>query len=94
MVLQEEKRVLVVDIGGDTTDCSLPLMGPQWHRRADREDNLLGHSGRCIDGNSLDVVPVFKHLMSLLGMGGETEKGITLPILPRWSAVATNDVPA
>lgn len=35
--LQDEKRVLVVDIGGGTTDCSLLLMGPQWHQRADRE---------------------------------------------------------
>lgn len=67
--LQEEKRVLVVDIGGGTTDCSLLLMGPQWRSRLDRE-------------------------ASLLGMGGETEKGIALPILPWWNAVAINDVPA
>ncbi len=32
--------------------------------------------------------------MPLLGMGGETEKGIALPILPWWNAVAINDVPA
>lgn len=67
--LQEEKRVLVMDIGGGTTDCSLLLMGPQWRSRLDRE-------------------------ASLLGMGGETEKGIALPILPWWNAVAINDVPA
>lgn len=30
----------------------------------------------------------------LLGMGGETEKGIALPVLPWWNAVAINDVPA
>ncbi|MBR7404530.1 Hsp70 family protein, partial [Klebsiella pneumoniae] len=40
--LTEEKRVLVVDIGGGTTDCSLLLMGPQWHHRRDRENSLLG----------------------------------------------------
>ncbi|MGL4679475.1 MAG: molecular chaperone, partial [Plesiomonas shigelloides] len=43
--LQHEQRVLVVDIGGGTTDCSLLLMGPQWHPRADRQQSLLGHSG-------------------------------------------------
>ncbi|EDR6987338.1 molecular chaperone, partial [Salmonella enterica subsp. enterica serovar Eko] len=43
--LREEKRVLVVDIGGGTTDCSMLLMGPQWRQRADRENSLLGHSG-------------------------------------------------
>ncbi|VTM55815.1 heat shock protein YegD [Klebsiella pneumoniae] len=32
--------------------------------------------------------------MPLLGMGGETEKGTALPILPWWNAVAINDVPA
>ncbi len=31
---------------------------------------------------------------ALLGMGGETEKGTALPILPWWNAVAINDVPA
>ncbi|TNK23274.1 molecular chaperone [Escherichia coli] len=51
--LQEEKRVLVVDIGGGTTDCSLLLMGPQWRSRLDREASLLGHSGCRIGGNDL-----------------------------------------
>ena len=92
--LQDEKRVLVVDIGGGTTDCSLLLMGPQWHQRADRENSLLGHSGCRVGGNDLDIAIAFKHLMPLLGMGGETEKGIALPILPWWNAVAINDVPA
>ncbi len=32
--------------------------------------------------------------MPLLGMGGETEKGIALPVLPWWNAVAINDVGA
>ncbi|PLM99204.1 molecular chaperone, partial [Klebsiella quasipneumoniae] len=80
--LSEEKRVLVVDIGGGTTDCSLLLMGPQWRERADRQQSLLGHSGCRIGGNDLDIALAFKCLMPLLGMGGETEKGTSLPILP------------
>lgn len=92
--LREEKRVLVVDIGGGTTDCSMLLMGPQWRQRADRENSLLGHSGCRVGGNDLDIALAFKNLMPLLGMGGETEKGIALPVLPWWNAVAINDVPA
>ncbi|MGL5697774.1 MAG: molecular chaperone [Kluyvera sp.] len=92
--LSEEKRVLVVDIGGGTTDCSVLLMGPQWCTRHDREQSLLGHSGCRVGGNDLDIALAFKSLMPLLGMGGETEKGIALPILPWWNAVAINDVPA
>lgn len=92
--LNDEKRVLVVDIGGGTTDCSLLLMGPQWRQKADRQASLLGHSGCRIGGNDLDIALAFKCLMPLLGMGGETEKGIALPVLPWWNAVAINDVPA
>ena len=92
--LDKEQRVLVVDIGGGTTDCSVLLMGPQWREKLVREQSLLGHSGCRVGGNDLDIALAFKSLMPLLGMGGETEKGIALPILPWWNAVAINDVPA
>lgn len=92
--LDEEKRVLVVDIGGGTTDCSLLLMGKQWRHRADRSASLLGHSGCRIGGNDLDIALAFRQFMPELGMGGLTEKGIVLPVLPWWNAVAINDVPA
>lgn len=92
--LTEEKTVLVVDIGGGTTDCSVLLMGPQWRNRAERQQSLLGHSGCRVGGNDLDIMTAFKQLTPQFGMGGETQKGIALPALPYWNAVATNDVPA
>lgn len=93
-ILQQETRVLVVDIGGGTTDCSMLLMGPQWRDKADRRESLLGHSGCRVGGNDLDIMLAFKTLMPLLGLGGNTQKGIALPALPWWNAVAINDVPA
>jgi len=92
--LQQEKRVLVVDIGGGTTDCSVLLMGPQWHSQSDRTASLLGHSGCRVGGNDLDIMLAFKQLSPLLGMGGEMQNGNALPVLPWWNAVAINDVPA
>ncbi|MEB7537106.1 molecular chaperone [Pantoea anthophila] len=92
--LQQETRVLVVDIGGGTTDCSMLLMGPQWRNRADRRESLLGHSGCRVGGNDLDIMLAFKTLMPLLGLGGNTQKGTALPALPWWNAIAINDVPA
>ncbi|WP_428943498.1 molecular chaperone [Pantoea sp. FN060301] len=92
--LDKETRVLVVDIGGGTTDCSMLLMGPEWHDKAERSGSLLGHSGCRVGGNDLDIMLAFKELMPLLGLGGATEKGIALPALPWWNAVAINDVPA
>jgi len=92
--LKEEKTVLVVDIGGGTTDCSVLLMGPQWRDKSDRQQSLLGHSGCRVGGNDLDIMTAFKQLTPQFGMGGETQKGLALPSLPYWNAVATNDVPA
>ncbi|ENJ7945771.1 molecular chaperone [Yersinia enterocolitica] len=92
--LKNEKTVLVVDIGGGTTDCSVLLMGPKWQGLADRQQSLLGHSGCRVGGNDLDIMLAFKQLMPLFGMGSETEKGIAMPSLPYWNAVATNDIPA
>lgn len=51
--------MLVVDIGGGTTDCSMLLMGPQWHDKANRADSLLGHSGCRVGGNDLDIMLAF-----------------------------------
>ena len=92
--LTKESRVLVVDIGGGTTDCSMLLMGPQWHDKSDRSASLLGHSGCRVGGNDLDIMLTFKNLMPLLGLGGNTLKGTALPALPWWNAIAINDVPA
>ena len=92
--LTQEQCVLVVDIGGGTTDCSVLLMSPHWRNQADRSQSLLGHSGCRIGGNDLDIMLAFRQLMPLLGAGGSNLKGIALPSLPYWNAVAINDVPA
>ncbi|MDE8556761.1 molecular chaperone [Pantoea vagans] len=92
--LKQETTVLVVDIGGGTTDCSMLLMGPKWRDKADRRESLLGHSGCRVGGNDLDIMLTFKTLMPLLGLGGNTLKGTALPALPWWNAIAINDVPA
>ncbi len=92
--LTRETRVLVVDIGGGTTDCSMLLMGPQWREKAERGASLLGHSGCRVGGNDVDIMLAFKTLMPHLGLGGQTVTGIALPALPWWNAVAINDVPA
>ncbi len=92
--LKEDKTVLVVDIGGGTTDCSVLLMGPSWRGKAERQNSLLGHSGCRVGGNDLDIMTAFKQLTPNFGMGSETQKGIAMPSLPYWNAVATNDVPA
>jgi hypothetical chaperone protein len=69
-------------------------MGPSWRGKAERQHSLLGHSGCRVGGNDLDIMTAFKQLTPQFGMGSESQKGIAMPSLPFWNAVATNDVPA
>ncbi|WP_332078858.1 DNA-3-methyladenine glycosylase 2 [Klebsiella quasipneumoniae] len=71
--LSEEKRVLVVDIGGGTTDCSLLLMGPQWRERA-RAEALIHLARAALSGElpltaPADIDAGLRQLQTLPGIG-------------------------
>ncbi len=92
--LLNNKTVLVVDVGGGTTDCAMVRMGPDHKVKADRQDDFIGHSGERIGGNDLDIQVAGKHLMPLFGMESTLKNGLRMPIQPFWDAVRTNDVGA
>lgn len=92
--LTEDKNVLVVDIGGGTTDCSLLQMGPSWKDKSDRSASLLAHTGERVGGNDLDIHIAFRQLMPALGFGSKMLSGIEMPITQFWNPVAINDLPA
>jgi hypothetical chaperone protein len=52
--LTEEQQVLVVDIGGGTSDFSLVRVGPDRARRLERKDDVLAHHGVHIAGTDFD----------------------------------------
>ncbi|EIO5087749.1 molecular chaperone [Vibrio cholerae] len=92
--LTEDKTVLVVDIGGGTTDCSLIQMGPSWRGKADRTQSLIAHTGQRVGGNDLDIHLAFKALMTPFGFGSQTQSGLDMPITQFWNPIAINDVSA
>ncbi len=92
--LTKETRVLVVDIGGGTTDCSMLLMGPELKNKTDRSDALLGHSGLRVGGNDFDIQLALKGVMPNLGMNGKLKSGKPMPVNSYFKAVAINDVNA
>ena len=92
--LEKDQTVLVVDIGGGTTDCSLIRMGPGYCGQADRTETLLAHSGQRVGGNDLDIYLAFKKLMPLFGMSSRASSGIEMPLIQFWNPIAINNVEA
>lgn len=92
--LAEDKTVLVVDIGGGTTDCSVVRMGPSRCKNFDRSADFLGHSGERIGGNDLDIQIAAKGLMPLFGMESTLKNGLRMPTQNHWNAVKVNDLSA
>lgn len=90
--LSTEKRVLVVDIGGGTTDCSMILMGPEYVNSTDRSQQLLAHSGERIGGNDFDIQLAFRGLMPNLGATSQLKSGKPMPTNSYWQAVAINNI--
>ena len=89
-----ETRVLVVDIGGGTTDCSFVLVGPDRTGRADRSDDILGHAGERLGGNDYDQTLTLKQVAPLLGFGDHLKTGLPIPNTYFVDAVSINDVNA
>ena len=77
--LNSEQLVLVVDIGGGTSDISLIRLGPGYARQADRSKDLLSHAGRRLGGVDMDIKLAIYGLMPLLGRGSLAQNGKPLP---------------
>ncbi len=92
--LTTDKTVLVVDVGGGTTDCAMVRMGPSHRNKSQRVQDFIGHSGERVGGNDLDIQLAGKHLMPLFGMNSTLKSGINVPTKAFWDAVSTNDVGA
>ena len=90
--LTRETRVLVVDIGGGTTDCSMLLMSPSFRSQTCREKHLLSHSGIRIGGNDFDIQLALKGIMPSLGMNSLQISGKPMPLNCFSQAVAINNV--
>ncbi|MEZ9709473.1 molecular chaperone [Vibrio breoganii] len=92
--LTSDQNVLVVDIGGGTTDCSMIQMGPSWLGKSDRKETLLGHTGQLVGGNDLDIHIAYKQFMTEFGKGSRKQSGLEIPISQFWHSILINNVQA
>ncbi|MBN8444249.1 MAG: molecular chaperone [Gammaproteobacteria bacterium] len=92
--LSSEQKVLVVDIGGGTSDISLVRLGPQLRQQSCRTADLLGHAGRRIGGVDMDIKLAIYGLMPALGRGTLAQTGRPLPSASFSDAVNIIDIQA
>ncbi len=92
--LRHNHCVLVVDVGGGTTDCSLVRMGPDHLRQLDRTQDCLGHSGERCGGNDFDITFAQHRLMPEFGMLSPLVSGLPMPVMPFFNAMKVNDLVA
>ena len=92
--LASEQCVLVLDIGGGTTDCSFVRVGPSRRERIDREADVLSHGGERVGGNDYDQLLALRCLMPPLGFGDALTSGLPIPNTYFVDAVSINDVNA
>jgi len=90
--LNKENKVLVVDIGGGTSDCSMLLMGPKLSASDDRTEHLLAHSGVRIAGNDFDIQLALQGIMPALGMNSLLKTGKPIPTSSFYQALAINNI--
>ncbi|WP_394184440.1 molecular chaperone [Pseudoalteromonas tetraodonis] len=90
--LTQDQKVLVIDIGGGTSDCSFVQMGPSFRGNSQRDSDFLSHSGKRVGGNDLDIALSYHGLMPLLGLGSTFKSGLPLPNQAFWQACKINDV--
>ena len=92
--LNKDIVVLVMDIGGGTTDCSMLKVGPSYINKIDRDESLLGYAGDRIGGLDLDIKIASKILMPYFGKESLLKSGLPIPNTYFSDAVNVNDVHA
>ena len=73
--LRAEELVLIVDIGGGTSDFSVVRVSPTRAQQADRAGDILGNHGIRLGGTDLDRMLSLDHIMPDLGLGSLVHRG-------------------
>jgi hypothetical chaperone protein len=92
--LTEDKLVLILDLGGGTTDCSMIQIGPSFVHQQNRQSGILSHTGQRIGGIDLDNKLALMALMPHFGKNAMLSNGLPVPNNLFRQAVSMNDVSA
>ncbi|HSB95813.1 MAG TPA: molecular chaperone [Spongiibacteraceae bacterium] len=90
--LTRDINLLVLDVGGGTTDCALIKVGPNHRDRFDRSGDILGISGVRVGGMDLDMQLALHNIFPAFGKGTHLKSGLPVPSALFFQAAAINDV--
>jgi hypothetical chaperone protein len=90
--LTRDINLLVLDVGGGTTDCALIRVGPSHRERFDRSADILGISGVRVGGMDLDMQLALHSIFPSFGKGSQLKSGLPVPSALFFQAAAINDV--
>ncbi|MBD9417300.1 Hsp70 family protein [Pseudomonas sp. PDM16] len=74
-----EELVLIVDIGGGTSDFSLVRLAPERREKAERQDDILATGGVHIGGTDFDKQLSLDGIMPLFGYGSRMKSDALMP---------------
>jgi hypothetical chaperone protein len=77
--IDREKLVLIVDIGGGTSDFTIVRLGPERAHLKDRRKDILATTGVHIGGTDYDRKLSLERVMPLLGLRHAGSKGREVP---------------
>jgi hypothetical chaperone protein len=77
--LAREELVLIVDIGGGTSDFSLVRLAPERHHLAERQGDILATGGVHIGGTDFDKQLSLAGVMPLFGYGSRMKSDAFMP---------------
>ncbi|SMF33359.1 Hsp70 family protein [Pseudogulbenkiania subflava] len=77
--VEREELVLVVDIGGGTSDFTLIRVSPERAGKLDRRDDILANCGVHIGGTDFDKQLSLYAVMPLLGLKSRLKSGAEMP---------------
>jgi hypothetical chaperone protein len=77
--IRREELVLVVDIGGGTSDFALVRLSPERAQKTERRDDILASGGVHIGGTDFDRYLSLANVMPTLGLGSRLVSGLEVP---------------
>lgn len=87
-----EELVLVVDIGGGTSDFTLIRLNPARAAAADRREDILANGGVHIGGTDFDKYLSLRTVMPLLGLGSRLASGKEMPSTPYFNLASWHTI--